>query len=482
MKVLLIRPEDGLLSGPWAASTWDRIIDLGHAGADSYQRAADCLGSRVTLLDDLRDGFKEIHRVRELLRVGLGRLTDGFQLDWWELTAIRVHFQLESVILLRKFVDTLEAGDEIHISGPGFYTEALRLMLGSRLRVFPPHNGGGKRGADHYFRVLRKFPAGQLLGILWDKYDPGYQFRGLMSSGRKPQDAPVVLLPTAYVNVSRTGIAYATVVPDVRFLMVATRSSGSVKNPPRNVSTAWLRSYASVRVPARDAEFKDVMKRWGSLRKEIENVEEFQLLSRLGFLSRFADWFARGLEIRDAWRNVLDAEPVQAVLCADDSNPYTHIPLLLAKERGLRTISCHHGALDGRYMFKRCHADVILAKGRMEEDYLVRLCGVPGNRNEVGAPILVEDRKQETCKKKKNSHRVIFRALRGDGRTIGGRLSGYSARSGRPGTLRGAAACNQTASRRKRFRTETHYPPNVASRAAGGCASSQRAAAIGTVR
>ncbi len=151
------------------------------------------------------------------------------------------------------------------------------------------------------------------------------------------------------------------------------------------------------------------------------------------FLSRFADWFARGLEIRDAWRNVLNAEPVQAVLCADDSNPYTHIPLLLAKERGLRTISCHHGALDGRYMFKRCHADVILAKGRMEEDYLVRLCGVPGNRNEVGAPILVEDRKQETCKEKENSHRVIFRALRGDGRTIGGRLSGYSARSGRPG-------------------------------------------------
>ncbi len=108
-----------------------------------------------------------------------------------------------------------------------------------------------------------------------------------MSSGRKPQDAPVVLLPTAYVNVSRTGIAYATVVPDVRFLMVATRSSGSVKNPPRNVSTAWLRSYASVRIPARDTGVKDVMKRWGSLRKEIESVEEFQLLSRLGFSEPF---------------------------------------------------------------------------------------------------------------------------------------------------------------------------------------------------
>jgi len=83
---------------------------------------------------------------------------------------------------------------------------------------------------------------------------------------------------------------------------------------------------------------------------------------------------------------VLDAEPVQAVLCADDTNPYTHIPLLLAKQRGLPTVSCHHGALDGRYIFKRVHADVILAKGKMEEDYLLRVCGVAKERVEIGAP------------------------------------------------------------------------------------------------
>src|SRR5438309_4779336 len=129
------------------------------------------------------------------------------------------------------------------------------------------------------------------------------------------------------------------------------------------------------------------MDRWHALRRELESVPEFSIFSRLGGFDDFPRRFARGLEIRDAWRNVLDTEPVQAVICTDDSNPYTHIPLLLAKARGLPTVSCHHGALDGRYLFKPCHADVILAKGRMEEDYLVRVCNVPANRVEVGAPL-----------------------------------------------------------------------------------------------
>jgi len=121
----------------------------------------------------------------------------------------------------------------------------------------------------------------------------------------------------------------------------------------------------------------------------------------LGCLDDFPGRFAVGLEIRDAWRNVLDTEPVQAVICADDSNPFTHIPLLLAKEQRLPTIACHHGALDGRYMFKRSHADVLLAKGKMEEDYLARLCGVPHEAVEVGAPIFPMDRKQQsTCEEK----------------------------------------------------------------------------------
>jgi len=51
-------------------------------------------------------------------------------------------------------------------------------------------------------------------------------------------------------------------------------------------------------------------------------------------------------------------------------------------------VACHHGALDGRNVFKRSHGDVIWAKGKMEEDYLVRKCGVPQEKVEIGAPAL----------------------------------------------------------------------------------------------
>src|SRR5208337_4616464 len=46
------------------------------------------------------------------------------------------------------------------------------------------------------------------LWMFWDKYDAGYQFRGHLVRNRQSSRRPAVLVPTAYVNVSRTGIAY----------------------------------------------------------------------------------------------------------------------------------------------------------------------------------------------------------------------------------------------------------------------------------
>jgi hypothetical protein len=392
MRVLLIHPEDELQDGPWTSLKWDRVIDLGWSGAESYADAVSGFGCPVTPLDFLRDKFKEIAKVRELLALGLGRLNDTFDLDWWELTSILVHHELESVVLLRKFVETLGPLEEVHISRPSFQAEVLELALGSRLHTFPWRQNRYERGARHYFRVLRKFPVWQLVEIFWDKRDPGYQFRGSVGGRRKPSSRPVVLLPSAYVNASRTAAAYAQSLPESRFLLVATRRSAWIPSLPANVSMTWLRRYASVREPSRKVECGDLKKRWDLLRSELKLVPEFRMLAELGCLDDFPERFARGLEIRDAWENVLDREPVQAVICADDSNPYTHIPLLLAVQKGLPTISCHHGALDGRYMFKRSHATVLLAKGEMEEDYLVRVCGIPPERVEVGAPILPVDR------------------------------------------------------------------------------------------
>jgi hypothetical protein len=396
MRVLLIHPEDGLQDGPWTSLKWDRVIDLGRSGAESYAEATSGLGCPVTPIDFLRDEFKEIEKVRELLALGMGRLGDAFGLDWWELTSILVHHELESIVLLRKFVETLSPSDEVHVSRPSFHAEVLRLVLGSRLHTFPWKQSRHERGVRHYFQVLSKFPVRQLLEIFWDKRDSGYQFRGSFVGRRKPSSDPVVLLPSSYVNASRTAASYAESLPESCFLLVATRRSAWAQSPPANVSMAWLRNYASVRVPSRKAECADLQRRWELLRSELTMVPELRILSEVGYFNDFPERFARGLEIRDAWRNVLDREPVQAVICTDDSNPYTHVPMLLAIEKGLPTISCHHGALDGRYMFKRSHAAVLLAKGEMEEDYLVRVCRIPPQKVEIGAPILPVDHQSKS--------------------------------------------------------------------------------------
>lgn len=410
MRVLLIHPEDELQDGPWASEKWDRVIDLGLAGAQSYARAAASFGCPVTPLDSFRENFKEMRKIRELLALGWGRLEDRFGLDWWELTSIRVHDQLERTILLGEFVDTLGSLDEVYVSRPGFHADTLRLRLKERLHTFHWKGERYTRGPRHYLRVLKKFPARQLVEIFWDKTDPGYQIRGVFGGRPKPSSGSVVLLPTAYVNVSRVGFAYANCLPEVRFLMVATRPSGWIQDVPPNVSLAWLRRYASVRVPSRKLEYADLIERWKLLRRELKAVPEFATLDDLGSFNGFPGWFAEGLEIRDAWRNVLDREPVESLICGDDSNPHTHIPLLLAKHRGLPTISCHHGALDGRYMFKRTHADVILAKGKMEQDYLLRVCGLPEDRVEIGAPARVPDGEREEIHEKK-PYIVLFSEL-----------------------------------------------------------------------
>jgi len=405
MRVLLIRPEDTLLDGPWASSEWDRVIDLGRGGVRSYAEAAAKFGCPISFLDEFRGNYREIQRVRALLALGKNKLCDHLGLDWWRLLSILVHQQLETAILLEELAQTIEPSDEVSVSGAGFHSQALSLILGRRVELLTPMRS---RGAGHYFRTFQKFPLRQLIEIFWDKADAGYQFRRQFNRRPKAQSHDIVLLPTAYVNVSRIGVAYAHTVPDVSFLMVATRRSGWLQDVPANVSTAWLASYADGRSSAIRSESKDLLAQWGVLRKKLEDVPEYNTISRCDSFKPFDYYFEHGLRVRDAWKNVLESEPVKAVLCADDTNPFTHIPLLLAKQRGLRTISCHHGALDGRCMVKECNADVILAKGKMEQDYLTRLCAVPAQKIVMGAPSSTTGAKSAVWRDQDRPYIVFF--------------------------------------------------------------------------
>jgi len=383
MRILLLHPEDTPERGAWAGQSWDWVIDLGRAGRETYERWGalfDCVAEPLDIL-----GLEEIRGIRTLLATGLGRVVDREGLDWWELNVMFFHQKLEALVALQTLVNQLGTQDQLFVTGSGFHADALRLLTGNRLKCFSGQATGGLRGLNHYLRLWSRYPLPQIFEILGDKYDAAYTVRRRFAPRKKPCRNPVVLLPSAYGNVSRTGIAYARTSLETNFLLVTTRRSGGVSNPPANVGLAELASYAWPR-PQTRAECQLLAEQWRKLRTDLESVTEFDLLGRLGVLDSFPRLLRQGLGIRDAWRGVLERETVQAVLCADDSNPYTHIPLLLGRGRGIPTIACHHGALDGRHLFKQNHADVILAKGRMEEDYLVRVCGVSRDVVEVGAP------------------------------------------------------------------------------------------------
>lgn len=408
MRILLVHPDDHPERGPWVKQTWDRVIDLGRGGELTYERWTRQFGCPVAPLDSLRIGVEEFRRVREVLAAGKGRLLDEEKLDWWELTAIFFHQQIELMGILCRLTDSLGGSDQVFVTRPGFHADALREMLSNRLQSFSTEPSSQRQGVRHYLRTAWKFPLPQLLEILGDKYDASYSIRGVLRQRRKASSKPVVLLPSGYVNVSRLGVAYAKTALGTDFLLVATRRSGWVPDPPPNVGVAWLASYA-YGSRRRRQEYEELLEKWRALRPDLQSVPEIAMLGHLGILDSFPKFFRQGLAIRDAWRGVFETETVRAVLCGDDSNPYTHIPLLLARNRDLPTLTSHHGAFDGRHLIKPNYSDVILVKGKMEEDYLLRVCGLPPVQVEIGAPAKKSsDPSTESAKESGAASSIVF--------------------------------------------------------------------------
>src|SRR5260370_28631941 len=320
MNVLLIDPLDTADSGPLAGQRWDRIVGFGMGGVNSYERWTRQMHCPITTLDSFRDGFDTLLRVRDLLGLGSKPLVDEYGLEWWEIMSLLLHGELEALILLQRFVQTLASDDELYVSRPGLHASLLQCLLPARVRVFPLRRGARKESMAHYLRVYKRLSVQQMIDVFWDKYDSGYQFRGRLVQKRSPSRRPVVLLPTAYINVSRTGMAYANTFPDENFLLVTTRRSGWVEDPPRNVASAWLSSYAAVQDRSKQSE--EIESRWLLMLKELRDVAEFANLNRLGYLYGFPQRRQHGLEVRDPRRNVLDTPPVHAVPCAHATTPY----------------------------------------------------------------------------------------------------------------------------------------------------------------
>lgn len=379
MRALLLHPEDDATRGPWSQQHWDQIFDLGVAGAPAYERWSQELNCPVEPSGKISDG--DFARMRDALDCGLGLLIDDHGLDWWALLALDFHQKLEQIAVLKKLLADVPMGVHWFATRPCFQANVLEIMSGSAVRSFA--NGNVARRARHYLRTAVRLSPAQVLQILGDKYDAGYRLRRHFAPAPKIRPRPVVLLPSAYVNVSRTELQYADMLPDTDFLLVTTRKSGWVDRPPKNVTMEKLASYA---LPRRnEIEINSLLDRWAQLKRSLMSQPLMSVLFRTGELECMPKMLRTGLLVRDAWLQVFEKQNISSVLCADDGNRFTQLPLLIAAKRGVPAIACHHGALDGRHRIRPRQDYAFLAKGRMERDYMVRECGVPPERVEVGA-------------------------------------------------------------------------------------------------
>jgi len=382
LKTLLLYPEDSPCAGPWASEKWDLIVDLGKSSAFTRAAWQERLNSPVLPLHSLRSGIEDFDFVRKLLCAGRNQLLDALGIDWWDLISVYIYPALEEAILLRRLAGELDSTAQLYATRPAWPASGLALLLNRQLHTFP----GSYRPSQfqHYGDLLRRFSFGQLAEIFLDKHDPHYRWRAPFAARPSGRPGPFVLLPSAYTNVSRVARAYASMLPEQSFLLVATRRSGTQFDSAPNLASASLAAYAGGPFP--ELEYQRILGEWRNLQRSLALLPEMNLLLHAGLLEKFPNHFRDGLAVRNAWHNVLAREQVTAVMCGDDSNPYTRLPVLLARQEGIPTLDFHHGALDGRFMAKELPSDLYLAKGEMERDYLLNMCRLPPDRVMLAGP------------------------------------------------------------------------------------------------
>jgi len=383
MRILLLHPDDDF-HGSWTGQRWDSVVDLGRAPKAFYDQRSAALGCPVFSIFDLALEVQDLQTWRRLLELGMGRVVDRFGIDWWDVVSLQLQPRLQDMRLAFRLAEKLSGCRTLVASRSSMIADAVQHRLGIPLQIL--HRGLGKhlvRSVLRRGRAASDLSFAQLRQVVFDKYDPRYSWRKKIVRLPKSSSEPVVLLPTAYSNVTKTAFSYARVLPEQRFLLVLARESGAVSPVPANVQTASLAAFATGKCDRSELQKLEVC--WKQMGQALQEHEVFKLPIEIGILEKGLLWLRWGLAVRDAWNQVFETRSVAGCLSADDSNPYTRIPLLLAEQRGIPSVACHHGALDCAMAFKKLRFSNYLAKGEMERDYLERICGVDAGRIQVGA-------------------------------------------------------------------------------------------------
>ena len=387
MRVLLLHPDHVPWRGKWAAERWDLIVDLAFAGSGVYKEWGKRTGATVISIHQFAGQTESYRWINQLLEAGRGRFLDRRGLDWWEMLAPWKYHELQALYLLGELQKEIGAAQhELVATRHHPYVQLFSIVT---RQAIPCRSEAPSRVPSLVSRVsaaARNLRPSQMVEIAFDKWDPSYRIRSKVARHRRARaQEPLVLLPSAYSNVTRAQLGYAAHLPNRRFLLATTRRSGESEQLPFNVEHAPLAAYVEDSSDTRN-EFRELIGTWNLLQVELREVGEL----RASFEGNLWDYFPyhleNGLRLRDAWHLLLSSEPVQWVLCADDLNYYTRLPLVLARRMGLKAIYCYHGALDGGLLFKKSYAHLHLVKGEMEREYMLRASNVDPERIAIAAP------------------------------------------------------------------------------------------------
>jgi hypothetical protein len=373
MRVLLLHPEDRY---PPAGSSgrWDLIVDFGHASAGTHQEWSRRAGCRVLSIFDFCEDIEDLYRTRELLQFGMGQWVDRLGIDWWDVLSASITTSLLHLQIVHRLAPQVDSQCELYMSRAIPGARALAKILGRPLHNLESRFSATFRRTQRYFHVVSGFHPALIGQIVQDKFDSKHAVRSRLARRRPGSGRPMVLLPSAYANVSRTAVSYALDAPEDQFLLVTTRHIAELDSLPANVQMSSLDSYFGTRD---ESEIASLLEDWPALRLQlISRSPEFAAADAAGVLGQVPALLPWGMAVRDAWMRLFEAENFIACLTADDSNPYTRLPLMIAKKRGIPALACHHGALDYAMAVKTNYADFYLAKTEMERDYLRKVCRV----------------------------------------------------------------------------------------------------------
>ncbi len=383
MRVLLLHPEDDF-SNRLKSQRWDSIVDLARAPKSFYDERSATLGCSVSSIYDLAIEIADAQVWRDLFAVGMGRVVDRFGVDWWDVVGLSLHSDLQDIRLAARLAEKLGGNCALTASRPSLLARAVQMQLGSPLRARQSGIDARLRNRfSRYKTAVRNLSFGQMRQVAHDKFDPHFRWRRNFAAPVAPSSQPVVLLPSAYSNVTRSALNYAQLLPEQRFLLVVARESGVPSQVPANVNLISLAAFADGLIDR--GELCELENSWARLEKVLGEHPEFSLAVRLGVVNQGLPFLRRGISVRNAWNHVFETQSIVGCLSADDSNPYTRIPLILAARREIPAVACHHGALDFRMAFKVPEFSTYLAQGEMERDYLEHVCGVDPGLIRIGA-------------------------------------------------------------------------------------------------